>query len=180
MKKKARNDVKNKKCICVVCGAEFLSCRSTGKYCSVECRRAGERQRKAASKGKTAWIPKEVKCPRCGKMFLKLRRDIKYCTPECRINQTNLRTSEQRRAERNAKYNPRQAKKNRAKSQININKTNAKAKALGLTYGEYQGRKLVAGSVLDEAWAQELIRKNNKECETSEINFEMREKRCQI
>ena len=50
-------------------------------------------------------------------------------------------------------------------SQTHISETAAKAVKAGLSYGRYREQKLLtaAGSVLNQDWAQELMKKNNRQ-----------------
>lgn len=88
--------------ICPVCGKEFQAAYHR-KYCSIECAKAADRQKKLAKYyakkaqkievknvkpvKRGSCIPAQktfLKCPHCGKDFQKLHNSQKYCSAACR------------------------------------------------------------------------------------------------
>jgi uncharacterized OB-fold protein len=68
---------------CDVCGEVFVPPYGPRRrrFCSDECRRAHDRQRKA-------WTPVvhvEQSCAQCGELFVPARSDARYCSGRCRV-----------------------------------------------------------------------------------------------
>ncbi len=155
---------------CVICGKAFASSHPGKLTCSYDC--SVERNREMTNiwheknKGKSK-IPKTIKCAVCGKeVRLKMyATQQKYCSNKC-----SQRAFRKRKQEAKAKTrDPKVVKANRAQTQINIDRESAEAKKLGLTYGKLKQQQFLAttGSVLDQEWAQELMKRNEaKQCQT--------------
>lgn len=130
---------------CKICGKEFTPRAANGTMCSAECRRLNHNQTSAArmrqrrveqkarievgekqppvkkKKPKERWIKKIYKprmCERCGKEFHPQNSSQKFCSEKCR--------------------NPKLAKEvEQAKRMSALAEIEAKARELGMHYGEY-------------------------------------------
>lgn len=168
---------------CIVCGRAFdITGKCSNKItCSAECRKIRSKKQREAryAEIKKNRLPKIIECPVCGKRTEKKNGGQKYCSPECQKYARNKRErAKYRSTEYKKEYeNPpikkptsnseKEAKRRRAKSQININMTNELARKHNQSYGQYQGMKYAAkdGSILDQPWAQELMKKKQeKKC----------------
>lgn len=144
---------------CQVCGKKTEKKHSTQKYCSPECSKIALKKRKKEypySYNKDR--EKYQICYTCGKTFLGSSGYSRYCSTECKKEYEEVIKKPTSKSEK-------EAKRRRAKSQININMTNELARKHNQSYGQYQGTKYAAkdGSILDQPWAQELIKKKKEE-----------------
>lgn len=69
------------------------------------------------------------KCECCGENFYAAKRSVKYCSDPCRKEAIRKQTAERNKSP----YGKREKKMDR------IAEINAKARALGMTYGKYVG-----------------------------------------
>lgn len=78
----------NSKGICAICGKEFTKNVAHQAYCSAECRREYENQKKR-DKRKKNLVSLLFKCVVCGKEFTPRHRAQKCCSEEC-IRQNHI------------------------------------------------------------------------------------------
>ena len=117
---------------CRICGTLF---EPHGKqlYCSDECRKEAIRVR---ARQRNKEYENYKICKLCGKPF-KAYGNQQYCSEECK--------QEARLRRNNSISKPRQVSRKKHKSEItNIN---AEARALGMTYGQYQAMKYMKEGV---------------------------------
>lgn len=161
---------------CIICGKNFEA-NTSGKTCSTACRMVKKsiaqkeyRQRVKESK-KNGTYKKEIKCAICGKTIEAKVANQKYCSKKC--SRESKKKACKKKYEKNfskpktLSKGEKIAKSKRVKGQINIDKNSAIARKLGMSYGEYKGAEYIKknGSILDQPWAQELIKKKQeKKC----------------
>lgn len=122
---------------CVECGKTFLTHISSKKTCSDEC--ANMRRRRYAIK-RNEEKRQETRerlgtrtCLICGKEFEPRNCNIVCCSPECqKVRDRELVNA----SNRSIRLKNKKAKS----SEQQINDINAKAKAMGLSYGQYVAR----------------------------------------
>lgn len=145
---------------CPVCGKRTEKKTGSQKYCSTECRKKAKNKQERAKYRKDNNEKYQI-CYMCGKKYIRSSGYLHYCSTECKKDyKKNVIKKSTSKSEK-------EAKRRRAKSQININMTNELARKHNQSYGQYQGMKYAAkdGSILDQPWAQELIKKKQeKKC----------------
>ncbi len=137
---------------CPECGKRFRP-KGTQKYCSTDCK--AEHARKKAAEKKVII----GRCELCGQPFVKKHPREHYCSERC-VLEVNGKLKKDK-----CPMDHESIKERRRLSQTHISETAAKAVKAGLSYGKYGERELIAaaGSVLDQDWAQELMKKNNRQ-----------------
>ena len=131
---------------CAVCGSIFTPINGMQKYCSRECARTGGNRRRKPGATNI--------CRTCGKEFKPSAQFKNYCSAECRdyvvreykhecpvcgtifkASQYKVYCSEDCRIEWAKQTSPEKPKEARTST---INDINAKARALGISYGQYR------------------------------------------
>lgn len=122
---------------CIECGKTFLTHIASKKTCSDECanmrRRMYAIKRNAERREATRERIGTRICAICGKEFSPNQPAKVCCSPECQRerDRERIRVSNRSIQQRNKKVKS---------SEQQINDINAKAKALGLSYGQYVAR----------------------------------------
>lgn len=156
-----------KKLICKVCGNEFESVHANTKYCSNECRKADGCSYIAIEK------PTIKTCRICGKQFEVYKSKRIICSEECRrVAMNTKRKKYESRIKREGKKETQEEKEMKEfmaklKASRDFRKTdpkrvadiNAKAKAIGVSYGMYVGMQ----QSLSKERFNEWVRVNEKQ-----------------
>ena len=133
---------------CKYCGKEFTPNQSKQVYCSETC--ANRQYRKNYSL-KHGFIPFSQKseqerthtCPQCGKSFVAHTPTQKYCCGNCkrayyRNAESYKESTEKIESERKSQRLLAEHKPKSVKHVSHIDDDNAKARALGMSYGKYK------------------------------------------
>lgn len=137
---------------CPECGKRFRP-KGAQKYCCAVCE-VEHAQKKAAEKKVVIG-----RCELCGQPFVKNHPREHYCSERCELEVNGKLKKDKRPMDHES------IKERRRLSQTHVSETAAKAVKAGLSYGKYGEKKLLAaaGSVLDQDWVQELMKKNNRQ-----------------
>ena len=77
---RCKRSQRNKECVCITCGEDFMSARSTTKYCSPRCKRSPG----LANLSSLSDRRYPLTCVFCGVPFLGRSGNARYCSQECR------------------------------------------------------------------------------------------------
>ncbi len=121
---------------CEICGKEFTTYTRKAKYCSDECRKvAKSRYNVEANRKKVAKTRERLGtriCLICGKEFEPRNCTMVTCNPSCTRERHKMLKVELRKEQKEE-----QKKKKREKKEP-MWKVNEKARAMGLSYGQYE------------------------------------------
>jgi hypothetical protein len=80
-----------KKIECKICGRLFKPQHGRQKYCSDECKRKADAQRKQRERKAKTGSKSQSRCRQCGKLFTPSNKRQLYCTVECERKANKIR-----------------------------------------------------------------------------------------
>ena len=132
---------------CVICGKAFMPKHGSQLCCSDECKKTRHRQSSMAWQREHKKPRKEFEfvCATCGGKFVSNKPNRKTCSAECRKKYLKKAQKEADERHQQKQKEMLEKQKNKPKSK-NLAEFNEEARAMGMTYGQYDTYLRMKGS----------------------------------